>query len=435
MSAFKTVRGMRDFLPKEAEKMRYVEQATRELACLYGYQEVITPVVESFDLLAAKAGEEMRLRMFAFNDLGGRKVALRPEFTPSIARLVATEMRIAPKPLKLFCVGSLYRYDEPQYGRFREFWQANYELIGSNRSEADAEILAITNQLLRKLGVHKYYLKIGHVGIIRGILSQEGIGEDLQNQVMQLLDHQKWNEALEQMQKLGVSEMCCATLKNIFETRGRDATRVLRKVKQAVKNYGEAVAAVENLQEILDMTWNSGFKFETLVEAGFARGLEYYTGMIVEPYVPELEGLALGGGGRYDRLVELFGGEPTPAVGIALGPDRIVLAMEKQKVQFKIRGGKSVLVIPINQDMRAKAFEISSMLREEGIASETEVMGRELPKALSDASRRDFTHVVLMGPDEAKEDKVVLRDMKKRAQKTVNIMSLVKEIGAQKPLC
>ena len=121
MPAFKTVRGMRDFLPKDAEKMRHVEQVSRELAHLYGYGEVITPVVESYDLLAAKAGEEIRERMYAFKDFGGRKVALRPEFTASVARLVATKLRNEPKPMRLFSVGSLYRYDEPQYGRFREF--------------------------------------------------------------------------------------------------------------------------------------------------------------------------------------------------------------------------------------------------------------------------------------------------------------------------
>lgn len=428
MSAFKTVRGMRDFLPKDAEKMRLAEEMARRLASLYGYEEVITPVVESYDLLAAKAGEEIRLRMYAFNDLGGRKVALRPEFTPSIARLVATELKTAPKPLKLFCVGSLYRYDEPQYGRFREFWQVNYELMGSSKPEADAEILAITNDLFQRLGVQNYHLKIGHMGIIRGILGQEEISEEQQNLLMQLLDHKRWEEALTLTQKLGVSQKCLTTLKNVFEIQGKDATRVLHKVKGIVQKYEKAVTAVENLQEILDITWKSGFKFEISVEAGFARGLEYYTGMIVEAYVPELKGLALGGGGRYDKLIELFGGEPTPAVGIALGPDRIVLAMEEQKIPLKVSPKKSVLVIPISKEMRARAFEFSCMLRKSGISSETEVMGRELSKALADADRRGFTHAVLIGPEEAKTDKVVLRDMKKREQKIVEIKNLVKEI-------
>jgi len=426
MSAFKTARGMRDFLPKDAEKMRHVEHTSRELACLYGYEEVITPVVESYDLLAAKAGEEIRLRMYAFNDLSGRKVALRPEFTASIARLVATKLRTAPKPLKLFCIGSLYRYDEPQYGRFREFWQANYEIMGSSKPEADAEILTLISDLLRRLGIRNHYLKIGHMGILRGILSHEGMSEEQQNQVMQLLDKKRWEEALSLVQRSDVSKQCLTTLKNVFEIKGKEPAQVLKKIVEVVKNYEKAVAAVENLKEILDLTTQSKVKFETLIEAGFARGLEYYTGMVVEAYVPEL-GFALQGGGRYDRLIELFGGEPTPAVGVAAGIDSMVLAMKRQKVMWKVPRDKRVLLMPVNPEMMLMVFEISSLLRGAGISVEVEVMGRGVSKALSDADRRGFTHTVLVGPEEAKTGRVVLRDMKKREQKTVEIKSLVKE--------
>jgi len=123
---FKTVRGMRDLLPKSAQKMRHIERVARDVSKLYGYEEIITPVLESYELLAAKTSEEIRDRMYKFEDLGGRKVAMRPEFTASVARLVVNKLKNEPKPMRLFSTGSLYRYDEPQYGRFREFWQANY---------------------------------------------------------------------------------------------------------------------------------------------------------------------------------------------------------------------------------------------------------------------------------------------------------------------
>ncbi len=431
MSMFKTVRGMRDFLPRDAEKIRYVEQVTRELARLYCYEEILTPVVESYELLAAKSGEEIRQRMYVFTDLGGRKVALRPEFTASVARLVVTKLRNAPKPIKLFSVGSLYRYDEPQYGRFREFWQANYELIGSNQPEADAEILTITNHLLKELGLRNYHFKIGHVGILRGILSQEGIVEEKQNRVMQMLDKRRWEEALATVKQLGASQQCLTTLKKIFETRGKAAFNILKKTEKTVQNYESGVAAVENLRQILVLATTGEDKFETLIEPGFARGLEYYTGIIFEPYVPELE-IALGGGGRYDKLIELFGGEPTPAVGVAQGIDRIVLAMKKQKTKFKIREEKLAVVIPVNAEMKTKAFEISSMLREAMIPTEVEVLGRTVSKALSDADRRKATYAVLVGPKELKEGKVVLRNLTTRKQKTVDINELVKKLRATK---
>jgi len=422
---------MRDFLPEDARKIRQVEQTSRQLAQLYGYEEVITPVVESHELLAAKAGEEIRLRMYTFNDLAGRKLALRPEFTPSLARLVATKLRTAPKPLKLFCTGSAYRYDEPQFGRFREFWKADYELMGSNKPEADAEIITITSDLLHRLGLQNYYLKIGHVGIIRGILTEEGIVEDQQNQIMQLLDHKQWEDALTATKKLGATQNCQNTLKNLFETKGKDIDKILKKIKQTVKAYEKAKAATENLQEILDLTQKSGLEHETLIEAGFARGLEYYTGMIEEAFVPELEGLALGGGGRYDKLIELFGGEPTPAVGVAMGPDRIVLATEKQGINLAEKKEPRILVVPIKPEMKTQAFEITAKLRTQGIAAEIEVMGRELSKALADADRRGFTHAVIAAPKEAEEGKVILRNLRKREQETVETDQLVNKIQAQ----
>jgi len=418
---------MRDFLPKDAERMRHVEWVSRELAQLYGYEEVITPVVESYGLLAAKSGEEIRERMYAFKDLGGRKVALRPEFTASVARLVATKMMIEPKPMRLFCVGSLYRYDEPQYGRFREFWQANYELVGSEKPEADAEILTLTNDLMERLGLRNYRFKIGHVGILRGILSEEEVTEEQQNRIMQLLDKKLWKETLTVAQESGASQNCLATLKKVFETRGKDAFQVLKRAKETVQDYEKAVAAVENLREIVELTGESGVKLEVMIEAGFARGLEYYTGIIFEPYVPEIE-IALSGGGRYDKLIELFGGEPTPAVGVAQGVDRIVLAMKKQRIPSKTAREKRVVVIPVDEKFRAKAMELSSMLRGAGLSVEVEVMGRTVSKALSDADRRSVAHAVIVGPEELKEEKVVLREMKKREQRVVEIKSLSKEI-------
>ncbi|MBE0512084.1 histidine--tRNA ligase [Candidatus Bathyarchaeota archaeon] len=426
MPAFKTVRGMRDFLPRDAERMRHVEQVSRELAQLYGYEEVITPVVESYDLLAAKAGEEIRERMYAFKDLGGRKVALRPEFTASVARLMATKLRNKPKPMRLFSVGSLYRYDEPQYGRFREFWQANYELFGSDKPEADAEILMLTNDLLTRLGLRNYRFKIGHMGILRGIMGQEGLGEEQQNRIMQLLDKKRWEEALTVARSADASQNCLTTLKKVFETKGKDAFQVLKRAEESVQEYEKSVAAVENLREILELTRESGVKLEVMIEAGFARGLEYYTGMVFEPYVPEIE-MALSGGGRYDKLIELFGGEPIPAVGVAQGVDRIVLAMKKQRGPPKIAKEK-VVVIPVDEEYVAKAMELSSILRNAELSVEVEVMRRAVSKALSDADRRAVAYAVIVGPEELKEGKVVLRDMKKREQRVVEIKNLCEEI-------
>jgi histidyl-tRNA synthetase len=426
---FKTVRGMRDLLPVDAERMRHVEEVSRDVSKLYGFEEIITPVLETYELLAAKTSEEIRERMYTFKDLGGRKVAMRPEFTASVARLVASKLRNEPKPMRLFSVGSLYRYDEPQYGRFREFWQANYELFGSSRPEADAEILILTTDLLTRLGLQNFRFKVGHTGILRGILDQEGLDEAKQDRIRQLLDKKLWDDALAAAREAGASQKCLTVLENLLEARSEDAFKVLENVKETVQDYESAVAAVDNLWKILELVKDSGTKLELMVEAGFARGLEYYTGIIFESYIPDLD-IALGGGGRYDKLIQLFGGEPIPAVGVAQGIDRIVLALTKQNFSLKTAKERSVVVISVKEESMAKVLELSAMLRSSGLPVEVAVMGRSISRALTDADRRGVSYAVIVGPKELKEKKVVLKDMSKGEQWTVPINNLTEEILA-----
>src|SRR5271157_2397760 len=342
MPSFQTVRGMRDLLGEEAQALTGIIGKARETATLFGYREVITPVVESFELLSAKSGEEIRQRMFIFKDLGERQVALRPEFTASIARLATTSLKNEPKPLRLFSVGSVYRYDEPQKGRYREFWQSNFELMGSARPEADAEIVLLTNSLMKSLGLKGYAFKIGHIGVIRGILSQENVDEKTQNAILQRMDKKEYDEAF----KLAPTEHCRNILEGLLHLKSDDCFETVKKIKTYVANYEKANVAAENLGAILKLAVESSCPIRD-VEPAFARGLEYYTGMIFEIYIPELD-IALGGGGRYDRLIEVFGGEPTPAVGVAHGIDRVALAVQMQNLTAGAEREKRILVLAVN---------------------------------------------------------------------------------------
>lgn len=428
MSEFKTVRGMRDLLPEEARIMKYIEAKARRTAELYGFKEIITPIVESYELLSAKAGEEVRSRMFVFKDLGDRMVALRPEFTASVARLVATALRTEPRPFRLFSVGSIYRYDEPQKGRYREFWQSNFELMGSNRPEADAEIILLTDSLMKSVGL-KYAMKIGHVGVLRGIFNQEKLDDKTQNAVMQLMDKQLYDDALRMLEDAGISKEGLEALRRLVELKGNNVFDVVAKMKETVAGHEKAAEATENLNEILKLISQSGSNIDIMVNAGFARGLEYYTGVIFEVHVPDLN-IALGGGGRYDRLIELFGGDPTPAVGVAHGLDRIMLAMQEQKALRGIGQEKTIAVIPVQEELRAEALKIAQQLRSQGIRVEMEVMGRKMGKALEDADRRKIDWAVIVGERELKERAVVLKKLQKREQATVKIEGLAEAIEA-----
>ena len=422
MPNFQTVRGMRDLLGEEAQTFTNIINNARQTAALYGYKEVITPVVESLELLSAKSGEEIRQRMFIFKDLGERQVALRPEFTASIARLSTTALKNEPKPLRLFSVGTVYRYDEPQRGRYREFWQSNFELMGSARPEADAEIVLLTNSLMKGLGLQGYAFKIGHIGVIRGILSQENVDERTQNAILQRMDKKEYEEAF----KLAPNEKCRGMLEGLLKLKSEDCFETIEKIKTYVANYEKAKAAAENLGEILKLIVESGCPVQ-MVEPAFARGLEYYTGMIFEIYIPQLD-IALGGGGRYDRLIELFGGEPTPAVGVAHGIDRVALALQTQKSSVAGRVGKRVLVLAVNEALKVEALKIAQMLRGSGVVVEFEIMGRKMAKALEDADKRDIDYAVIVGERELKEGAAMLRNLSKREQTIVPIKMLPEKI-------
>jgi len=277
------------------------------------------------------------------------------------------------------------------------------------------------------VGLKNCVFKVGHVGVLRGVLNQENVEEKVQNEIMQLMDKKQYEDALKLVEDAGTSEKCLAILKKLVKIKGSEVSQVLRKMKQQVESYGRAVDAVKNLREILELVSETGEKIDMVVEAGFARGLEYYTGMIFEPYVPEMD-IALGGGGRYDRLIELFGGEPKPAVGVAHGIDRIMMAMQKQKAPLRIEEEKTVMMIPVKEELKQEALKISRMLRDANIPVEVEVMGRKMSKALEDADRRKIDYAIIVGEKELKNGAVVIRNLKKREQKKVKIENAIKTI-------
>jgi histidyl-tRNA synthetase len=422
MPTFQTVRGMRDLLCEEAQVFTYIISKARETAKLYAFKEAVTPVVESLELLSAKSGEEIRQRMFIFKDLGERDVALRPEFTASIARLTTTSLKNEPKPLRVFSVGSVYRYDEPQRGRYREFWQSNFETMGSGKPESDAEIILLSNSLMKSVGLQGYVFKIGHIGVLRGILSQENVEDEIQNAIFQRMDKKDYDGAFRMLP----SEKCRCLLEGLLTLKCDDPYENLKKMKDYVAGYPKALDAAENLSDIMNLVIESGCPVES-VEPAFARGLEYYTGMIFEVYIPQLE-IALGGGGRYDKLIELFGGDSTPAVGCAHGIDRIALALQTQNATLATKQEKKVAVLPINEKLKLEALKIAQMLRTAGVTVELEIMGRKIAKALEDADKRKVDYAVIIGERELKESAVVFKDLVSHEQSIILIQNLIEKI-------
>ena len=417
---FQTVKGMRDFLPLDFKKFHYIVQKVRELFQIYNYQEISMPIVEPFELIAEKAGEEIRKTMYVFKDKSDRTLALRPEMTASIARTyISNFMKSEPKPVKLGYIGQCYRYDNPQFGRYREFFQGGFEFIGSSNVISDVEIIAICCELMNNLNFKKFSIKIGHVGILREILNQENVDDDQQNKIFGLIDKGEMEQVFDILIQLKISENCSNIFKKLFELKGKNLSNIIKQASNLLKGYTESIKSLENLKQLIKFSETYDVSKYLELNLGFARGLEYYTGMIFEIFIPELD-IAVGGGGRYDRLIETFGGNPTPAVGCALGLDRILLAMDQTKLFSNlVLYPEKILIVPFNEEMLPKAMEISKKLREKGKCIELEIVRKGLKKALSYADSQDFRYIIIIAPEEVKANKFGLRDMKSGQQKTV----------------
>jgi histidyl-tRNA synthetase len=275
---------------------------------------------------------------------------------------------------------------------------------------------------MKSVGLRNYTFKLGHVGVIRGILSQENVDEKTQNAILQRMDKKEFEEAF----KLINSDACLETLRNALELKSDNVFKMVERIESHVEGYCKAAESAKELKSVLKLVAEGGCPVQS-VEPAFARGLEYYTGMIFEVYIPELD-IALGGGGRYDKLIELFGGEPTPATGVAHGLDRIVLAMQMQKTSETKTKKKRLTLIPVNEAVKSEVLRISQMLRDAGVSVELEVMGRKMNKALEDADRRKMDYAVIVGERELKQGAVVVRDLAKREQIVVEISKLAKTV-------
>jgi histidyl-tRNA synthetase len=403
-------RGTRDFTAEEMEERDRVENVIAGVFRSYGYKKIRTPTFEHMELFALKSGNEISTHMYVFDDKKGRKMCLRPEETASVCRMFSESLRMRAKPLKLYYYDPMFRYEEPQKGRYREFWQIGMELIGPKGPESDAEVIAVAYDSLKKLGCG-FRLEIGHLGIVKGLLADKNIGEDIQRKAIACIDK---NDA-EGLRKLTSEEL----LFELIALKG--GKEVVAKAEEKLKDSEKAITALAELKEILACL--DVLEIEYTLNLGVARGLEYYTGMVFEIRVPELGAQSqICGGGRYDNLVGLFSGISVPAVGFAFGFDRVVEALQTQGAS---KPGKktNAIVAPASPDMKKEALKIASDLRRTHIV-EYDLMDRKLGKILEYAADMGVSYVVIVGRKDYSEGMATIRNMSSGEQKTVKICEI-----------
>ena len=409
-------RGTRDFLPDEMERRRHYEGILRGVAKTFGFREVATPIFEDAELFILRSGPNVLKELYNFKDKGDREVALRPEMTAPVIRMFVNEMSNEPKPIKMFYFGQCFRYERPQSGRYREFFQFGAELIGNPNPETDAEVISMAAAMIKALGLREYRFRIGHIGVLKQRIADAGVPKERMAEVLQKLDKKLYDEAEPLLKEIGVKEDAIKDIFKLTETVG--GKEVLSEVPGEVGDY---------LRKVVDILSAMGVD-DVLIDLGVVRGLDYYTGMVFEAEAPSLGAeKQICGGGSY-TLSELFGGEKVFSTGFGVGFDRILLAIEKEGQTYQNEGIKAY-VLPVSDEVKMDACRIAAKLRSAGISTDIEIMGRKMGKAMKYASGLDVKYAIIVGAQELQQDSVTVRDMVSGEQKLVKIESLVDELS------
>ncbi|MDD5416729.1 MAG: histidine--tRNA ligase [Candidatus Aenigmarchaeota archaeon] len=393
---FQAPKGTRDISQEDARKYQFVIDTVRSVFEKYGFQPLFTPAFEDYRLLSAKSGESVKNEIYYFKDKSDRELGLRFEFTASLARFISNNPTI-PKPYKRYQIGTVWRYDNPQAMRFREFTQADIDIIGSTSILADAEVVSCFADCMDLLGFKDYYIRVNSRKLLEEKLKEKGIKNTLD--VFRSID---------KTDKIGESGV-----KEELKQKGLDSEKIMKIIK-SLKPEGE-------IKELLSLTKGKKIKFDpTLV-----RGLEYYTGLVFEVYAGK--GLACGGGGRYDKLISAMGGPDTPATGISFGVDRLVGLMDELKLFKEIKNTK-VFVVSVNEKLTNEVVKLVNELRDSGISCDYDMMNRKFSKQLEYASSMKIPYVIILGEKELKEKKILLKDMNTGKQETISSKDIAKKL-------
>jgi histidyl-tRNA synthetase len=433
-------RGTRDFLPEETEKRGQAKKAMQDVLERWGYREVATPTFEHLELFTIKSGASVIEEIYSFKDKGGRDLALRPELTAPVMRMYVSELQNSPRPHRLWYFGNCFRYERPQKGRFREFWQMGCELIGGAKPDSEAEAIALADRMLKSVGVTGD-IHVGYLGLIRTILSK--IGAQHRSSVMRMIDKKERSALAALLEDIGCSHL---GLLELIDLKGQPA---LDKAAEIVKDMrpgpadlsdafiaeaparalpspagrgsarqGRVVGAelrLEEFQEMVDLL--RAYKVNFTIDFEIVRGLEYYSGTVFEIYA---EGLGaqrqICGGGTYE-LANLFGGKEISSTGFGLGFDRIMEIVQME------RSRRSPVFLAFTPDVKIQAVKIAKELRK-SVPVVFDVMGRSLKSQLKAAAVSGAEFVVIVGKDELDCGKLTLRDMSGGGQESLALAEI-----------
>jgi histidyl-tRNA synthetase len=402
------VKGTRDFYPEAMAFRNWLYAKVRAIGSRFGYQEYEAPILERLELYAAKSGEELvKEQSFVLRDRSGEELALRPELTPSLARMVAQQQATLILPLRWFSFGPFWRYERPQRGRTREFFQWNIDLLGSELPAADGEIVAIGAEFLQSLGLDATEVAI-HLNsrrLMERKLAEIGVADDQRMDVFRLIDRrdrmpaEKWDAWA---REIGLSAACLESLKRLLT----DA---------------DLWQESDELRQVFATAEAFGVADYLLYDASIVRGLDYYTGPVFEAYDRKRRFRAIFGGGRYDNLVADVGGDRITGVGFAMGDVIIELLLERAGKRPELPTSPSrVFVTLFSDELYPQTLALAGRLRRAGINAEQSLEPTRLGKQIRYADRRAIPYVIILGPDEVANGQVVLKDLASGEQQSLS---------------
>ena len=413
------VKGTRDFFPDEMRLRNWLFEVWRNVSEQAGFEEYDTCVLEHEELYVRKTGDEISKQLYSFEDKGGRRLSLRPEMTPSLARLVLQQEKSLSFPIKWFSMPQCFRYERMTKGRRREHFQWNADIIGQHEVVAEAEILMLLISACESMGLstNDFRVFINDRRILNAILSQINVPQVLHSEVMVIMDKR---DKIPPEALLKMLEEMRMTTKQVGQLNEYLSKSDLEELRENLKN----TEGIEELQHLMKLMETAGYKNYLQFDISIVRGLSYYTGAVFEVNSPEKQHRAICGGGRYDSLLSTYGGETVPAVGFGFG-DVVVLDVLKELKRFpELLRKLDYTIIPFANEQIGTALKIAAELRLQGSTVDCNFSMKKMKKMMQQAHESGAAKAILLFPDELSDDKVVIRDMQLHEQKPVRITDL-----------
>src|SRR5712691_6204568 len=419
--------GFRDFYPDELALKNHIFATWREVARRYGFQEYDGPPLEPLELYTDKSGEEIVQQLYAFDDKGGRKVALRPEMTPTLARMVGAHAQALKKPIRWFSIPQLFRYERQQRGRLREHFQLNMDILGEASPLADAELIAAAIDIMRAfgLGPRDVQVRMSDRRVLRTLLLGRGLSEGQLGAAFEAIDKSERvpREAIaEILSKAGIGKRETDAVFEIAALRGLDA------VLPALGKVQGGEEAGEPLRQAVGALQAMGLGDFVAVDLTFVRGLAYSTGIVFELFDTGKSLRAICGGGRYDHLIKEIAGVDLPCVGFGMGDVVLGELLRERKSGVEAPGQLDAFLVAVGGEDVEPVLRLAAQLRERGVAAEYALRNQPIRKQLELAAARGAPRAVIIGPDERKAKIAVVRDLKTGKQRKVSLTKVRKGV-------